>query len=387
MELKRKRIAILLNWRKSWMGGIIYVVNLINVLNFLRDEDKPQILLFYAPDLKEFLKDIRYPHLEAIEWQFPHYAKAYVKSWAAGTNFFVKQIIDDYRPEGIYPLNDWPVSNTYFNKNNVRAVSWFPDLQHKFYPHFFTRSRVLMRELRIKLILRNTMDLAVSSKDVKGHFEKFYKLKSDLRIHTLRFVTILPEITYKSIEELKKLYAVPSEYFIVSNQFTNHKNHIVLLEALRICKQQGKQINFVLTGKTDFKGNEAYIARIRSMIKDYQLKANVQMLGVIPRADQLSLMKHSKAVVQPSLFEGWSTVIEDAKSLYVPVIAANLSVNMEQLGDTGLFFDPHQPEALAEILINFKTDGRHLKYEPYQVRAKNFAEDFVRIFDRKSGEA
>ena len=31
--------------------------------------------------------------------------------------------------------------------------------------------------------------------------------------------------------------------------------------------------------------------------------------------DQLRLMKESLGVIQPSLFEGWSTVIEDAKAL------------------------------------------------------------------------
>jgi hypothetical protein len=35
-------------------------------------------------------------------------------------------------------------------------------------------------------------------------------------------------------------------------------------------------------------------------------------------------MKNATAIMQPSLFEGWSTVIEDAKSLQVPVIASDL---------------------------------------------------------------
>ena len=58
------------------------------------------------------------------------------------------------------------------------------------------------------------------------------------------------------------------------------------------------------------------------------------------RAEQLLLMKYAQAVIQPSLFEGWSTVIEDAISLQVPVIASNLPVNIEQLGDRGVYFDP-----------------------------------------------
>jgi len=36
---------------------------------------------------------------------------------------------------------------------------------------------------------------------------------------------------------------------------------------------------------------------------------------VLPRDTQLSVMRHADAILQPSLFEGWSTVIEDAISL------------------------------------------------------------------------
>jgi len=57
----------------------------------------------------------------------------------------------------------------------------------------------------------------------------------------------------------------------------------------------------------------------------------VQLLGVIPRADQIQVLRCAAAVVQPSLFEGWSTVIEDAKALGRPVIASDIAVHREQL--------------------------------------------------------
>ncbi len=92
-------------------------------------------------------------------------------------------------------------------------------------------------------------------------------------------------------------------------------------------------------------------------------------------------MKHSQAVLQPTLFEGWSTVIEDAISLQVPVVASNLPVNIEQLGKDGVYFDPHNPSELAEILIDYPE--RNLKdvlYEEYNARVKNAAETFINVF-------
>jgi hypothetical protein len=98
------------------------------------------------------------------------------------------------------------------------------------------------------------------------------------------------------------------------------------------------------------------------------------MLGLISRSDQLLLMRNSQAVIQPSLFEGWSTVIEDAKSLQVPVIASNLKVHIEQLGKDGCYFDPHDPEALGEILRCYpERDMNRLYYPDYSERIREAA--------------
>jgi glycosyltransferase involved in cell wall biosynthesis len=182
------------------------------------------------------------------------------------------------------------------------------------------------------------------------------------------------------LETLRERYKIPAGYFIVSNQFTNHKNHFAVLEALKILKASGSEAHVVFTGKMEFKGNEAYIKRIREMVTEFGITDRVSFLGVIPRQDQLGLMKHSIAVVQPSLFEGWSTVIEDAKSLQVPVIASNLDVNIEQVGDTASFFDPHNYGELADLLRESHLRHPVCNYPPYEGRVKDFARDFIKIF-------
>lgn len=376
----RQRIAILFNFRKGWMGGIIYIINLVNALDFLDEDSKPEIIIFYDQDLEGFIKDFKYSYLEFVPWFFPSLWKGYLGSWLVRKNLFVNKIIEEYKPIGIYPLNDWPISGKFMLEKGTRVVGWIPDLQHKFYPHFFTKLRVFFREQRIKMLLRNTGDLAVSSHDVESHFKKFYSIKPSLRIHALRFVSLISNTTFRPLVELQNQYAIPAHYFIVSNQFTNHKNHMVLLDALRILKEKRFTIFFVLTGKTDFKGNENYISQIRTFIKTHGLENSINMTGIIPRQDQLSLMKHARAVVQPSLFEGWSTVIEDAKSLRIPVLASNLPVNMEQLQETATFFDPCNASELATKLENFNQQSETLRYDSYENRVRKFAEDFMDVF-------
>jgi glycosyltransferase involved in cell wall biosynthesis len=377
---ERLRIGILFNFRKGWMGGIIYIINLVNALNFLDEEEKPEIIVFYNPDLTEFINQFKYPYLKLVSNSFPGFMKGYLFSSFQRKNIFVDRLINENKLDGVYPHNDWPVSGHNLLKKGTRVVAWIPDLQHKFYPHFFNRLRVFFREIRIKMLLRNTSDMVVSSHDVESHFRKFYKISSKLNIHVLRFVSIINDFSFKEIESLNLSYKIPTSYFIISNQFTNHKNHKVVLNALIRLKSQQTNVHIVCTGKMEFKGNEKYIQEIRDIISESDLNEKISLLGVIPRQDQLSLMKHARAIIQPSLFEGWSTVIEDAKTLQVPVIASSLPVNIEQLGDKGIFFDPHDHEKLAQLLATFD-DNHKVTFERYDDRVKHFAHDFISIFD------
>lgn len=42
---------------------------------------------------------------------------------------------------------------------------------------------------------------------------------------------------------------------------------------------------------------------------------SIRLLGFVERTEQLCIMKNAAFIVQPSLCEGWGTVLEDAKVL------------------------------------------------------------------------
>lgn len=376
---QRLKIGIVFNFRKGWTGGIIYIINLINSLNFLEEQAQPEVIVFYNPNLEEFLKDMKYAHIKFVPWNFPGFYKGYLTTWLTRKNIFVEDMIEEFKLDGIYPVNDRPIAGS--KRIKAKIIAWLPDVQHKFYPHFFGWKRTFLRDIRFKLILKNTKDLVVSSADVKSHFHKFYKIKKNLNIHTLKFVSIIDNFSFPPMEELTLKYGIPQKYFIVSNSFTNHKNHFVILNALNILKNKGSKIHFVFTGKMEFKGNEEYIKKIRLMVSENKLEPHVSFLGIIPRHDQLGIMKNSIAVVQPSLFEGWSTVIEDAKSIQVPVIASDLPVNIEQLGEKGNYFSPHDAQSLANILTTFSDQNTICEYAQYDERVRHFAKAFISIFE------
>lgn len=379
-QKERLRLGILFYFNQTWMGGILYIVNLLKTLDFLEDEEKPEITLFYNPDLKKYVDQIKYSYISLIPWKYPSIFNGYFKSWFYHKNIFICKILNIYDLHVVYPLLDYPLKI----KSKTKLIGWYADLQHKYYPEFFTLEKRIQRNFRVKFLLKNADQLVVSSYSAKKDFQEFYPQSNSFNIHVFNFVSVVDEISGLNISELREKYNLPEKYFMVSNQFYKHKNHIVIFLAMAFLKKQGIKIFLAITGKLPAERCSDYIKELQLLINENNLHSQISLMGVIQRNHQLMLMKHSQAVIQPSLFEGWSTVIEDAKSLQVPVIASSIQVNIEQLGSEGVFFDPFDYKKLAYILKNFPDrDMNHIFYEDYHQRIRTAARAFLSILSSK----
>ena len=77
-----------------------------------------------------------------------------------------------------------------------------------------------------------------------------------------------------------------------------------------------------------------------------------RVLGIVPFPDLMGLMRSAVAVINPSRSEGWSTSVEEAKTLGKRVLLSNLPVHREQAPLRASFFDPDDAEALAEAMLD-----------------------------------
>lgn len=384
MQNNRLKIGILATYfDQHWTGGFIYLVNLINALNWLDDADRPEIIVFYNERSAGKLGLISYPY---VHYQFlSNYHSnftTYFYSWLQLKNQFVKDIIVQHQLDGLYPLNDFPgkINNP---NNRCRIVSWYPDYQQKFYPEYFSKLNLFFRELRIRNILKHSTDLVQSSQNVYAHLQQFFKYNPEkIRIHLLQFVSLIDGIPNIDIDFLRKKYGITQPYFIVSNQFYKHKNHLVVYEAIQSLRNDYEYFQVVMTGKEEDYRNPAYIEYLKKLVRDGGLEQQIKSLGVIPREHQLGLMKHSLAVIQPSKFEGWSTVVEDAKSLQKQILLSNIPVHVEQMEESAYYFEPDSAEQLKTLMQGFLTATLPLKptFENYNDRIKMFATLFISIF-------
>ena len=91
-------------------------------------------------------------------------------------------------------------------------------------------------------------------------------------------------------------------------------------------------------------------------------------------------MKKALAIVQPTTFEGWSTVIEDGKALNQYVIASNIKVNMEQIQENVSFFNAEDSNELSKILANFSINKPVIQIKEYSKNIEDSLQDLKVIF-------
>ena len=379
MDTKRKRIAILFTYVvQDWIGGGNYMASIVHALNTLPDAEKPMLLLVYNDISKQWAEDIEYPYLELSYQPVESVYKKYIKSYTTGTNQFIKDLIIRHDLDVVYPFNDY-VGRIKTN-GRCRYVAWFPDFQHKFYPAYFSRTNLWLRDFRLRRFVKKGTDLVLSSEDAASHLRSFYKIPPQLKVHVLPFVSMI-NMDFLKQTGVREKHNVPEKYFIVSNQFYKHKNHKVVFDAIVNLKATQPDFVVVFTGKMEDYRNPAYIAELLDTIKSNGLENHVRMLGIIPRKDQLWLMKNSLAVIQPSTFEGWSTVVEDAKTVQQQIILSDIGVHKEQMGDRAFYFNPQDADGLTNHMASFISGSVTPKpvFDNYDERVKIFANRFASL--------
>ena len=83
----------------------------------------------------------------------------------------------------------------------------------------------------------------------------------------LQFVSVIDMDKITPYEELKTKYRLHEPYFIVSNQFWQHKNHLVILESLKLLSQKGIKISIVFTGKESDHRSPGYFKRLKDFVE------------------------------------------------------------------------------------------------------------------------
>jgi len=200
--------------------------------------------------------------------------------------------------------------------------------------------------------------LDVQHLDLPGMFPRSERLFRSVAWHrslrsAQRVITISEFVRERAIEQLKldpeRLRAIPlgldhdelqpgtserEPFLLYPARRWPHKNHERLLEAFAILRRERPELRLVLTGGGDFPA----------------VPDGVEVRGLVPRAEVVSLMQLASALVFPSLYEGFGQPPLEAMACGCPVACSNAASLPEVVGDAARLFEPHDPEAIADAV-------------------------------------
>ena len=138
--------------------------------------------------------------------------------------------------------------------------------------------------------------------------------------------------------------ALPEDFVLYPANLWPHKNHERLLEGFaRVAGSSA--VDLVLTGQP-----YGRLERLLEHACRLGLEGRVHHLGHVPGDALAPLYRRARAVVFPSLYEGFGAPPLEAMACGCPVAASTAGSLPEVLGEAALAFDPGDPAAIAAAL-------------------------------------
>jgi glycosyltransferase involved in cell wall biosynthesis len=270
---------------------------------------------------------------------------------------------------------------------HIPTVVCIPDIQHEFFPEFFSHEVLEWRKLHFKASADAASALLTLSRfSAETIIDRLVAdPKKVFPIHLAADGEFGDAVDDQRCEQVRMKYSLPRVYGYFPANTWPHKNHLRLLDALVTYRDRfGTSPYIVFSGAKDTVHTELVKA-----IRERNLSDNVQFVGYLPQEEVQYLYRNAAFLVFPSLFEGFGMPALEAMICDCPIICSNTTSLPEVAGSAALYFDPLDPAAIAEAMHRILTDAelRVRLVEDGATRARMFSwrqttADTVEVFKK-----
>ena len=351
------KVALFAVGGSSWQGGIQYITNFLAGLNIIaRNQDSNITVLLFKANHQHFVNidEFTFVNIDFIDLNTDipqvgliHRIHNYARFRLFKLNYSPRVIdfLKSQKVEFVFPLS-LPISS------GLNSAGWVADFQHRNFPKIISAEFTQKAENWISAELKFSSKIVLSSETCRKDCYKFFP-------GYLHKIVVMPFAVYISksfftnelLVQTRVKYDLKQPFFIISNLFAVTKNHKVVFDALGILRRAGVEINVYCTGNIVDERDIGYANEILKFISLNGISSQVHLLGLIPREDQISLYRLSLAMIQPSLSEGWSTCVEEAKNLGKDMLLSDIDVHREQWPNNPWFFQSTNSEELAVKML------------------------------------
>jgi glycosyltransferase involved in cell wall biosynthesis len=160
-----------------------------------------------------------------------------------------------------------------------------------------------------------------------------------------------PDIPAEERARIRRVHRLECPYLLFLGNDKPHKNIEGLLDAFTGIAGTGEGVRLVLAG-----GSTERAGLRQAQIAARGLSAHVLDLGIVPDEDVPALLAEARALVLPSLAEGFGLPVLEAQAVGTPVACSNRGGLSEAAGEAAVFFDPEDRPGIASALRRVLAD-------------------------------
>jgi len=268
-----------------------------------------------------------------------------------------------WAPEQLCPVFGMP--------RNVKVATTVHDFTYRRFPETCMMSVRLVNKLFMGPTVKKSDAIFLMSDCMKKELLEFYpRARSTQKIiHTVYSCVTAPGA---------EMPDVPRENFLFfPGNLEPRKNLARVIKALEIVNESGIDTGFHMCGPKGWKNTDFHRQIESSPIKD-----RIKHLGFLSDEEVRDQYLRCRAVIFPSIYEGFGLPVLEALMMNTPVITSKGSSMEEIAGTSAVYCDPYNVNSIAEAIIAFmKTGGPPInRYGLKRYINKQSAENLLKLF-------
>lgn len=214
------------------------------------------------------------------------------------------------------------------------SVQSLLDVQHLELPQLFSRPELMYRRIAYEGFAKRADAVVTISEFAKTRMVELLGIEAE-RIHVAHLGVDATRFT-PNLGEREDFVLYPARGWA-------HKNHVRLIDAMRIVRSRRPEMRLVLTGGAlDALGELPDWVDRRGLVSDEELRDLYRRAGVL---------------AFPSLYEGFGLPPLEAMASGCPVAASDAGSLPEVVGRYAVLFDPTSPESIASGIEEALANG------------------------------
>lgn len=181
-----------------------------------------------------------------------------------------------------------------------------------------------------------------------------YRIPANKIIVIYEAATPVP-VTDSDVTEVKQKFNIAKPYVIFVGVMERKKNVVMLARGFDALKEKFLlDIQMVMAGKED-----SHYPEVLQQAQAIKYRRDLIITGVITDKEKYALYKGAQAFVSASLFEGFGLPGVEAMSMGIPLVVSNTEVFNEIYDNGAIYFDPHNPDDIAQKINLLLTDDKY----------------------------